>query len=263
MKRRECASLIILALAAVPALLVAIGQVYVTGVDGIRLRRTETIDLLTEIAVLFLLYLFTIWKIESNRIRTGAVLLITAGFLWIHQAFTAMILSGAYVLVLLMLGARIRRGMDREHRWREYHVITGLADFLLGSGFMICLFCLGSLFFGCGITSFRFLTVVIAGLLAGYRMMELRAAGDSGMPWKRVPQRTRISLEMSICIALMFAMILLQAGRMNICADYDSLHYGLRNEYVLDNGGGIYENLGMVNVVYTYSKGLETLLLPM
>lgn len=262
MKRRECASLIILALAAVPALLVAIGQVYVTGVDGIRLRRTETIDLLTEIAVLFFLYLFTIWKIESNRIRTGAVLLITAGFLWIHQAFTAMILSGAYVLVLLMLGARIRRGMDREHRWREYHVITGLADFLLGSGFMICLFCLGSLFFGCGITSFRFLTVVIAGLLVGYRMMELRAAGDSGMPWKRVPQRTRISLEMSICIALMFAMILLQAGRMNICADYDSLHYGLRNEYVLDNGGGIYENLGMVNVVYTYSKGLETLLLP-
>ena len=70
MKRRECASLIILALAAVPALLVAIGQVYVTGVDGIRLRRTETIDLLTEIVVLFFLYLFTIWKIESSRIRT-------------------------------------------------------------------------------------------------------------------------------------------------------------------------------------------------
>ncbi len=66
MKRRECASLIILALAAVPALLVAIGQVYVTGVDGIRLRRTETIELLTEIAVLFFLYLFAIWKIESK-----------------------------------------------------------------------------------------------------------------------------------------------------------------------------------------------------
>ena len=79
MKRREWASLIILALAAVTALLVAIGQVYVTGVDGIRLRRTETIDLLTEIAVLFFLYLFTIWKIESNRIRTGAVRRVCAG----------------------------------------------------------------------------------------------------------------------------------------------------------------------------------------
>ena len=144
MKRRECASLIILALAAVPALLVAIGQVYVTGVDGIRLEkngdhRPSDGD---RGAVLFI-PVHDLEKFESNRIRTGAVLLITAGFLWIHQAFTAMILSGAYVLVLLMLGARIRRGMDREHRWREYHVITGLADFLLGSGFMICLVCLG------------------------------------------------------------------------------------------------------------------------
>ena len=49
---------------------------------------------------------------------------------------------------------------------------------------------------------------------------------------------------------------------MNICADYDSLHYGLRSEYILNDGGGIYEDLGSVNVVYTYSKGLEILLLP-
>ena len=102
MKRREWVSLIILALVAVPALLVAIGQIYVTGVDGIRLRRPETIDLLTEITVLFFLYLSVIRKIELNRIRMGAVLLITAGFLWLHRAFTAMLLSGTYVLVLLM-----------------------------------------------------------------------------------------------------------------------------------------------------------------
>ena len=57
-------------------------------------------------------------------------------------------------------------------------------------------------------------------------------------------------------------MVLLQAGRMNICADYDSLHYGLRSEYILNDGDGIYEDLGSVNVVYTYSKGLEILLLP-
>ena len=132
MKRREWASLIILALAAVPALLVAIGQVYVTGVDGIRLRRPETIELLAEIIVLFFLDLFAIWKIDRNRLRAGAALLITAGFLWIHQAFTAMFLSGAYVLVLLMLGARLRRGMDRNHVWREYHVITGLAGTAAG-----------------------------------------------------------------------------------------------------------------------------------
>lgn len=134
---------------------------------------------------------------RSKPLRAGAALLITAGFLWIHQAFTAMFLSGAYVLVLLMLGARLRRGMDRNHVWREYHVITGLADFLLGSGCMIFLFCIGSLLFGCGIRSFRLLTVIIAGFLIGFRFMELRTAGDDGKPWRQIPKETKISLEMS------------------------------------------------------------------
>ncbi len=67
---------------------------------------------------------------------------------------------------------------------------------------------------------------------------------------------------MSICIALMLRHDPFAGGTNEHLRRYDSLHYGLRSEYVLDNGGGIYENLGMVNVVYTYSKGLETLLLP-
>lgn len=71
-----------------------------------------------------------------------------------------------------------------------------------------------------------------------------------------------MTVGVSLCLAFFFAMVLLQAGRMNICADYDSLHYGLRSEYILNDGGGIYEDLGSVNVVYTYSKGLEILLLP-
>ena len=58
-------------------------------------------------------------------------------------------------------------------------------------------------------------------------------------------------------------MVLLQAGRLNIELDYDSLHYGLRSGFVLDNGKGIYENLGMNNLVYSYSKGLEVLNLPL
>ena len=64
-------------------------------------------------------------------------------------------------------------------------------------------------------------------------------------------------------LAFIITMVLIQAGRMNIELDYDSLHYGLRSAYVLDNGKGIYENLGMINLVYTYSKGLEVLVLPL
>ena len=32
---------------------------------------------------------------------------------------------------------------------------------------------------------------------------------------------------------------------------------------VLDNGNGIYKNLGLINLVYTYSKGAEVLVLPL
>ncbi|MDR1765646.1 MAG: hypothetical protein LBR77_06100 [Lachnospiraceae bacterium] len=55
----------------------------------------------------------------------------------------------------------------------------------------------------------------------------------------------------------------LHLGRMNLALDFDSLWYGLRSPYVLENGRGIYENLGNIGVVYTYPKGLEILLLPL
>ena len=64
-------------------------------------------------------------------------------------------------------------------------------------------------------------------------------------------------------IAIILTCLLIQVGRMNVALDYDSLHYGLRFPYILDNGRGIYENLGSVNVVYTYAKGLEVLALPL
>ena len=89
--------------------------------------------------------------------------------------------------------------------------------------------------------------------------MRIQALSVKMAEWR---ENKPVSLAIAAMYALIFSMILLQVGRMNICADYDSLHYGLRSEYVLNDGGGIYENLGSINVVYTYSKGLETLLLP-
>ena len=64
-------------------------------------------------------------------------------------------------------------------------------------------------------------------------------------------------------LAFILTMLFLQAGRLNHELDYDSLHYGLRSPYILDNGEGIYENLGLINLVYTYSKGAEVLVLPL
>ena len=49
---------------------------------------------------------------------------------------------------------------------------------------------------------------------------------------------------------------------MNIELDYDSLHYGLRSAYVLDNGKGIYENLGMINLVLCPTAKAWNVLVP-
>ena len=61
--------------------------------------------------------------------------------------------------------------------------------------------------------------------------------------------------------AISLSAILLQIGRINITLDYDSLRYGLRSLSVLIGNTGIYDNLGTVNDVYVYPKGLEILTL--
>ncbi len=92
-----------------------------------------------------------------------------------------------------------------------------------------------------------------------------------GGPWKGTggadragaAARGRWSAGMSLAAAFVLTVFCLQAGRMNISVDYDSLWYGVRSAFILDNGRGIYENLGTVGAVYTYSKGWETLTLPL
>lgn len=69
-------------------------------------------------------------------------------------------------------------------------------------------------------------------------------------------------LEKLFC-AVILTMVFVQLARINLLPDYDSLHYGLRSHYILDAGHGIYEDLGNIHLVYTYSKGWEILTFPL
>ena len=64
-------------------------------------------------------------------------------------------------------------------------------------------------------------------------------------------------------LAVILTMVFVQLARINLMPDYDSLHYGLRSHYILDAGHGIYEDLGNIHLVYTYSKGWEVLTFPL
>jgi len=290
MKKREWISLIILAMTVMPAVLIGIGQVYLTGVDGDRLKRTETLWLLFETAVLFFAAVLVLCRAKTNRLRVGLLALIASGFLWLHQAFTPVVVSGLYLAVIIKCGSGIRKLFEGKSPFPEYFLVsrkgeaavcgrTLMADFTLGSGTMILLFCLMSL---AGVGSIPWTRIGAGIFLAAVLLVERKgkksgakersqAAENPGLTEEKCSAGRRrlfwtskrnLALSTAIFTAFIFAMLLLQAGRMNICADYDSLHYGLRSEYILNDGDGIYENMGSINVVYTYSKGLETLLLP-
>ncbi|MBQ1189545.1 MAG: hypothetical protein IIX57_03925 [Lachnospiraceae bacterium] len=254
MKKREWLSLAMLACTVVPALLISYNKIFRTGIDGERFLRSETQGLLLEVAILFGVAFAILMCIRNQKLRIGVLALEAAAFTWIHQAFLPMVVSGLYLMVIICIGSVVRRWLDRDGWFEEWEWPTKMADFTLGSIGLILLYGLMSLI---GIGSIPATRAAAAGLgiAAGY--MSLRRSKKA-----TVFENTKISWPAAMAIAFVIAMLLLQVGRMNICADYDSLHYGLRSEYVFNDGDGIFENMGSINVVYTYSKGLETLLLP-
>ncbi len=64
-------------------------------------------------------------------------------------------------------------------------------------------------------------------------------------------------------LAVVFVVFLVQAGRLNGTLDFDTLWYGVRSAHILAPSEGIYEDLGLLGMVYTYSKGFEVLELPL
>ena len=252
MRKREWLSLVMLACTVVPALLISYNKIFRTGVDGARFLRPETQGLLLEIAILFGVAFAVMVLIRNQKLRIGVLALEAAVFTWIHQAFLPVVVSGLYLAVIVCVGSAARRWLDREHWFGECRLTMMMADFTLGSIGLILLYGIMSLL-GVGSIPVTRVAAIGLGIVAGYpalRRMSVKTAKE------------KISWPAAMAVAFIFAMLLLQVGRMNICADYDSLHYGLRSEYVFNDGDGIFENMGSINVVYTYSKGLETLLLP-
>ena len=269
MKKREWAVLTFMAMAAVSALLIGIGKIYVIGIDGDRLREPETLGLLAETAVLFAAFFLEL-RLRKKLLWRAVLMGVTASvFLWIHQAFLPVLVSGLYLLVLAGFGRFLLEVMSRGKRLSSERLVSWLAEFTAGCGGMILLFCLMSLA-GIGEIAYTRIAVLLIAALLEMRILRKKreTAGSTGIPEttgisRALEQEQPISMIVAALFALIFAMLLLQAGRINICIDYDSLHYSLRSEYILNNGNGIYENLGSVNVVYTYPKGLEILLFPL
>lgn len=261
--KREWAALLLVAVSCFTALAVSIHKMFLAGSNGERLRMAETKELLAEITILFAIFCLNFGITKCRKLRAGLLIAAAAGFSWIHQVFLPMALSGLYLAVIIRVGSGIRKILDKNNCLKEYELSTLLADFVLGAVTMTLLFCLMSLV-GIGAIEYTRIAAVLLAAATFLPQFPGRKERKRYRPQIKAywNEKERIALPVGILCSLIMTMLLLQVGRMNICADYDSLHYGLRSEYILNNGGGIYENLGNINVVYTYSKGLEILLFP-
>lgn len=242
------------------------------------------------------LLIFSLWNFfwlsrEKVWHRCAGVLASLVVFLWIHQILVPLLVSGIYLYLISALGHG-SRGITGTGSRQESPAAYFLIDFLAGYGIWVVLVCGLSILRLGSVKNLR-LVVLVIGMAVFVRSVirrkqltgTIRSLGSFIMPdGMELQQRKHQARKLppAVCgwqpaavskprdrllpaaAAVIFILIwMIQTGRVNIALDYDSLHYGLRSAYILDNGTGIYENLGNINLVYTYPKGFEILGLPL
>lgn len=164
---------------------------------------------------------------------------------WLHEMLIPVLLAGIYFLLILSIG-----------------------DFVIGSSCVIIVAAVLSAFQLCTPNILLITVILISVLLLIYRHQK-KSTGIIGRFIEALKNDTECSsfitqnsLSSRLITSLVFLVILIQICRANICIDFDSLWYGVRSGHVLAPGGDIFENLGLVGMVYTYPKGFEILTLP-
>lgn len=243
------------------------------------LRNTRTLLMMAEVVLVFFWNLFCLAGGRGKKPGTGShrgvrALGLAAGivlFTWCHRIFLPLAVSGIYMAVLILAGRQLLRLFLEERQLSApipFLQRTSMC-LVLGSALWMVLVCLvsltghGGLMLWRGLAAVMALTAVVLEILWGRRNKQVLTGAWLKAVKNSADKGRSGSMAQAALLAFIITMVLIQAGRMNIELDYDSLHYGLRSAYVLDNGKGIYENLGMINLVYTYSKGLEVLVLPL
>lgn len=270
MTRREKTAALVAAALTIAVTLYSAWKLVGTGVLSWHAAQPDFYSMALETAAVWLI-LFLLFFCAKNSLTAwlGAAFL-CAVFCWLHVIFLPMAFAGAYTVYLILAGRWFNRTVLRQN--------LGLCwDYLIGSALTITVFCLLSLAQLGSIHNLR-LWVAASGLCllmwAGVLLRDFLTApaappmrgwlSGAGAPQPSdAPSCSRSHPRSSAMLAAILALLLLQAGRMNLAVDFDSIWYGVRSHVMLNSGNGIYENLGTLGVVYTYPKGWEVLGLPL
>lgn len=231
------------------------------------IRRPETMSMLLEILILFCLLGAVFLLIGNPEKKWFFALTICIGFAWCHVTFLPMLLSGIYLGYIILLGRFVRGKLIDEA------VPFGfLADVILGSSLIITEYCLLSALGIGSIPVLKAISIITGVCLYGWMGRRLKKGSGSlrerlyfiftGHALNREKTGRDKKLQ-GLLYCFILVMVLIQVGKMNLALDFDTLWYGVRSEYIVNNGNGIYENPGMISIAYVYSKGWEVLTLPL
>ena len=233
---------------------------------------TESKRMYVEIAILAVLIFGGLALLKRGRSRMYWLTAVVLVFSWIHVVFLPMVVSAVYLISLLAIGRFMRKRVFFRGTVWERPYFSFYMDFLFGASFAIVVYCLLSAL-GVGKIAWMRLSVYVLGVAAlgfdfssiscqcimGWQTLSWMLDGSGGS--REIPRRVRRAWTLAAgwCV-LMF---LIQVGRLNIALDFDTLWYGVRSQYIVAGGTGLYENPGLVGMVYVYSKGFEVLTLPL
>lgn len=233
---------------------------------------TESKRMYVEIAILAVLIFGGLALLKRGRSRMYWLTAVVLVFSWIHVVFLPMVVSAVYLISLLAIGRFLRKRVFFRGTVWERSYFSFYMDFLFGASFAIVVYCLLSAL-GVGKIAWMRLSVYALGVAAlgfdfssiscqcimGWQTLSWMLDGSGGS--REIPRRVRRAWTLAAgWCALMF---LIQVGRLNIALDFDTLWYGVRSQYIVAGGTGLYENPGLVGMVYVYSKGFEVLTLPL
>ena len=233
---------------------------------------TESKRMYVEIAILAVLIFGGLALLKRGRSRMYWLTAVVLVFSWIHVVFLPMVVSAVYLISLLAIGRFLRKQVFFRGTVWERPYFSFYMDFLFGASFAIVVYCLLSAL-GVGKIAWMRLSVYALGVAAlGFDFSSISCQcimGWQTLSWmldgsgasREIPLRVRRAWTLAAgwCV-LMF---LIQVGRLNIALDFDTLWYGVRSQYIVAGGTGLYENPGLVGMVYVYSKGFEVLTLPL
>lgn len=233
---------------------------------------TESKWMYVEIAILAVLIFGGLALLKRGRSRMYWLTAVVLVFSWIHVVFLPMVVSAVYLISLLAIGRFLRKLVFFRGTVWERPYFSFYMDFLFGASFAIVVYCLLSAL-GVGKIAWMRLSVYALGAAAlGFNFSSISCQcimGWQTLSWmldgsgvsREIPRRVRRAWTLAAgwCV-LMF---LIQVGRLNIALDFDTLWYGVRSQYIVAGGTGLYENPGLVGMVYVYSKGFEVLTLPL